>query len=201
MVKCVLKCGVDHTLGPTLASLNYERLVEVVTFYPFTLKVGSKYTYIILGDSGVKPANICFNFWTKFPLDNRQTSKARKFNRQRYHPPEKTLINELMNSSNYSINIQFTIYISAYFDLLDELLTKTSKKLRRQERTKFRSHLEHFKFKMLADKLSKKQAITLNLKMASRSPRNVVLSCLRCFLLVFVLLNLCLLIIVIILKT
>ena len=144
LVKCVLKCGVDHTLGPTLASLHYERLVEVVTFYPFTLKVGSKYTYIILGDSGVKPANICFNFWTKFPLDNRQTSKALKFNRQRYHPPEKTLINELMNSSNYSINIQFMIYISAYFDLLDELLTKTSKKLRGQERTKFRSHLEHF---------------------------------------------------------
>ena len=78
----------------------------------------------------------------------------------------------IANGLYYSINIQFMIhiYISAYFDFLDELLTKTSKKLRGQERTKFRSHLDGiFKFKMLADKLSKKEASILNLKMAFTS--------------------------------
>ena len=51
LVKCVLKCGADHSS----ASLNYEHFhghpaskVEVATFYPFALKVGSKFTYIIL---------------------------------------------------------------------------------------------------------------------------------------------------------
>ena len=34
------------------------------------------------------------------------------------------LINELMNSSNYSINIQFVKYISACFDVRDKLLSK-----------------------------------------------------------------------------
>ena len=50
LAKCAFKCGVDHTLGQTLASLNYERfhadqvkLKRVGTFYPFTPKVGSKY--------------------------------------------------------------------------------------------------------------------------------------------------------------
>ena len=47
----LVKCGADHSS----ASLNYERFhghpaskVEVATFYPFALKVGSKFTYIIL---------------------------------------------------------------------------------------------------------------------------------------------------------
>ena len=34
------------------------------------------------------------------------------------------LINELMNTSNYHINLQFMKYISACFDFRDELLTK-----------------------------------------------------------------------------
>ena len=34
------------------------------------------------------------------------------------------LINELMNSSNYIINIQFIKYISACFDVRDKLLSK-----------------------------------------------------------------------------
>ena len=104
----------------------------------------------------MKPANICFNFRTKFPLDNRQTSKVLKFNRQRYHPPEKALINELKNSSNDSINIQFMIYISVYFDLLDELLTKKAKNYAGKKERSFGIILSIFKFKMLADKLSKK---------------------------------------------
>ena len=35
--------------------------------------------------------------------------------------PVNVLINELMNSSDYFINIQFMKYISACFDLRDEL--------------------------------------------------------------------------------
>ena len=34
------------------------------------------------------------------------------------------LINELMNSSNYFINIQFVKYVSACFDVRDKLLSK-----------------------------------------------------------------------------
>ena len=37
--------------------------------------------------------------------------------------PINGLINELMNSSNYFINIQFIKYISACFDVLDKLLS------------------------------------------------------------------------------
>ena len=40
------------------------------------------------------------------------------------HLPIKALINEHMNSSNYFINIQFTEYISACFDLRGKLLPK-----------------------------------------------------------------------------
>ena len=50
-VKCVVKCGVHHTWQHTSTSLNYERFhghalskVQVSTFHPFTLKVGSKST-------------------------------------------------------------------------------------------------------------------------------------------------------------
>ena len=38
--------------------------------------------------------------------------------------PLKDLISELMNSSNYFINIQFIKYISACFDVRDKLLSK-----------------------------------------------------------------------------
>ena len=38
--------------------------------------------------------------------------------------PINVLINELMNSSNYFINIQFMKYISACFDACDKLLSK-----------------------------------------------------------------------------
>ena len=38
--------------------------------------------------------------------------------------PINVLINELMNSSNYVINIQFIKYISACFDVHDKLLSK-----------------------------------------------------------------------------
>ena len=38
--------------------------------------------------------------------------------------PLNVLINELMNSSNYFINIQFIKYISACFDVREELLSK-----------------------------------------------------------------------------
>ena len=38
--------------------------------------------------------------------------------------PLSGLINELMNSSNYFINIQFIKYISACFDVRDKLLSK-----------------------------------------------------------------------------
>ena len=38
--------------------------------------------------------------------------------------PINVLINELMNSSNYVINIQFIKYISACFDVRDKLLSK-----------------------------------------------------------------------------
>ena len=38
--------------------------------------------------------------------------------------PISGLINELMNSSNYFINIQFIKYISASFDVRDKLLSK-----------------------------------------------------------------------------
>ena len=38
--------------------------------------------------------------------------------------PINVLINELMNSSNYFINIQFIKYISACFDVREELLSK-----------------------------------------------------------------------------
>ena len=38
--------------------------------------------------------------------------------------PINVLINELMNSSNYFINIQFIKYISACFDFRDKLLSK-----------------------------------------------------------------------------
>ena len=38
--------------------------------------------------------------------------------------PINILINELMNSSNYFINIQFIKYISACFDVRDKLLSK-----------------------------------------------------------------------------
>ena len=38
--------------------------------------------------------------------------------------PVNVLINELMNSSNYFINIQFIKYISACFDVRDKLLPK-----------------------------------------------------------------------------
>ena len=38
--------------------------------------------------------------------------------------PINGLINELMNSSNYFINIQFIEYISACFDVRDKLLSK-----------------------------------------------------------------------------
>ena len=38
--------------------------------------------------------------------------------------PINGLINELMNSSNYVINIQFIKYISACFDIRDKLLSK-----------------------------------------------------------------------------
>ena len=38
--------------------------------------------------------------------------------------PINGLINELMNSSNYFINIQFIKYISACFDVRDKLLSK-----------------------------------------------------------------------------
>ena len=38
--------------------------------------------------------------------------------------PINGLINELMNSSNYFINIQFVKYISACFDIRDKLLSK-----------------------------------------------------------------------------
>ena len=38
--------------------------------------------------------------------------------------PSKGLISELMNSSNYFINIQFIKYISACFDVRDKLLSK-----------------------------------------------------------------------------
>ena len=38
--------------------------------------------------------------------------------------PINSLINELMNSFNYSINIQFIKYISACFDVRDKLLSK-----------------------------------------------------------------------------
>ena len=40
------------------------------------------------------------------------------------HLPINDLINELMNSSNYFINIQFIKYISACFDVRDKLLSK-----------------------------------------------------------------------------
>ena len=40
------------------------------------------------------------------------------------HLPINGLINELMNSSNYFINIQFIKYISAYFDVRNKLLSK-----------------------------------------------------------------------------
>ena len=38
--------------------------------------------------------------------------------------PINGLINELMNSSNYFINIQFIKYISACFDVCDKLFSK-----------------------------------------------------------------------------
>ena len=38
--------------------------------------------------------------------------------------PKNGLINELMNSSNYLINMQFIKYISACFDVPDKLLSK-----------------------------------------------------------------------------
>ena len=38
--------------------------------------------------------------------------------------PINGLINELMNSSNFFINIKFTKYISACFDVRDKLLSK-----------------------------------------------------------------------------
>ena len=38
--------------------------------------------------------------------------------------PINGLINELMNSSNYFINIQFIKYISVRFDVRDKLLSK-----------------------------------------------------------------------------
>ena len=38
--------------------------------------------------------------------------------------PINGLINELMNSSNYFINVQFIKYISACFDVRDKLLSK-----------------------------------------------------------------------------
>ena len=38
--------------------------------------------------------------------------------------PVNVFINELMNTSNYYINLQFMKYISAYFYFRDELLTK-----------------------------------------------------------------------------
>ena len=38
--------------------------------------------------------------------------------------PINVLINELMNSSNYFINIKFIKYISACFDFRDKLLSK-----------------------------------------------------------------------------
>ena len=41
-----------------------------------------------------------------------------------YQLPINGLINELMNSSNYFINIQFIKYISACFDVRDKLLSK-----------------------------------------------------------------------------
>ena len=40
------------------------------------------------------------------------------------HLPINVLINELMNSSNYFINIQFITYISACVDVRDELLSE-----------------------------------------------------------------------------
>ena len=54
LVKCVLNSGVDHTWWRSSASLIYERChghqvkLKKVHFTPFTLKVGSKFTYIIL---------------------------------------------------------------------------------------------------------------------------------------------------------
>ena len=38
--------------------------------------------------------------------------------------PINSLINKLMNSSNYFINIQFIKYISACFDVRDKLISK-----------------------------------------------------------------------------
>ena len=48
------------------------------------------------------------------------------------------------------------IYISVYFDLLDELLTKKAKNYAGKKERSFGIILSIFKFKMLADKLSKK---------------------------------------------
>ena len=52
LVKCVVKCGVDHTWQRTSASLFDLRTfpwplskVQVRTFYPATPKVGSKYSF------------------------------------------------------------------------------------------------------------------------------------------------------------
>ena len=63
LVKYVLKCGADNTWEPTSASLNYQRFhghqvkLKWFTFYLFTLKVSSKYTYIIPGGSSVQSTN------------------------------------------------------------------------------------------------------------------------------------------------
>ena len=38
-------------------------------------------------NSNRSKVDICFNFWTKFPLDNRQLSKALKVNRQPWNRP------------------------------------------------------------------------------------------------------------------
>ena len=75
MVKSVLKCRVDHTWPGTSASLNYERFhghqitLKPGTFYPFTLKVGSKYTYVIL-EALVRNQQICIplQYRMRFPI-------------------------------------------------------------------------------------------------------------------------------------
>ena len=80
LVKCVLKCGLDQTLGRTSASLNHECFhghqvkLKRVHFTLFTLEVGSKNTYILL-EALVRSqqmylksvfthvASICANLW------------------------------------------------------------------------------------------------------------------------------------------
>ena len=66
LVKCVLKCDVDHTRGRTSAFYDLRAFpwslseAQGSTFYPFILKAGASCTraQIILTSSGVRPSNI-----------------------------------------------------------------------------------------------------------------------------------------------